>query len=630
MPDDQRMDGTDDVAHRLAAIVDSLDDAIVGTTLDGIITSWNRGAERLFGYTAAEAIGQSILLIIPKEREPEEADVLRRMRAGERVDHFETERRHRNGALVEVSVSVSPIRDTAGRIIGASKVARDIGERRRSEELRARLAAIVDSSDDAIVSKTLDGIVTSWNQGAERLFGYAAAEVIGQSILLIIPPERHGEEVEVLRRIRSGARVDHFETVRRRKDGTLVDISLSVSPIRSASGHIIGASKVARDIRDRKRAEALRAKVHADLEQTNRAKDEFLAMLGHELRNPLGVMSTAVALLSNAADDADTAFAREVFVRQIDHLSRIVDDLLDVSRVMTGKIRLDRVPIDVREVARRYVATAADTLARHVVTVTGDSVWVSGDAVRIEQILTNLVGNAVKYTPPACAVTIRVGRNATDALLQVEDDGPGIPEHLRDRIFELFVQGERSLDRAQGGLGIGLALVRRLTELHGGTVHVDAGPQGRGACFTVRLPAIPAPQATDREADGSGTPSGVRRRVLVVEDNDLARELTCRLLRRAGHEVHEAADGLAGLDLAIQLQPDVALIDLGLPKLNGYEVARRIRLQLAGHPIRLVALTGYGLAEDRELAAHAGFDVHLVKPVDPRRLASAIVELATS
>ncbi|HEY7516645.1 MAG TPA: PAS domain S-box protein, partial [Methylomirabilota bacterium] len=279
---------------RLAAIVESSDDIIVSETLDGIITSWNPAAARIFGWTAAEAIGRHITLIIPEERRAEADDVLARIRRGDRVDHFETVRVTKDGRLVDVSISISPVRDGAGRVVGASKIARDISERRRAEIAQARLAAIVASSDDVIVSKTLDGIITSWNPTAERVFGWTATEAIGQHITLIIPPERRPEEDDVLARIRRGERVDHFETVRVTKDGRRIDLSITVSPLRDGAGRVVGASKIARDISDRRRLEEERASLLASeraarqhAEALSRAKDELLATVSHELRTPL-------------------------------------------------------------------------------------------------------------------------------------------------------------------------------------------------------------------------------------------------------------------------------------------------------------------------------------------------------
>ena len=503
-----------------------------------------------------------------------------------------------------------------------SRIARDVRKSRRLEEIRGRLAAIVDSSDDAIVSKTLEGIITSWNRAAELLFGYTAAEAVGQSIMLIVPPDRHDEEREVLARIRRGDAVDHFDTIRRRKDGTHVQISLTVSPVRDEQGRIIGASKIARDVTERKRAEQQIAALYEDARQANRAKDEFLAMLGHELRNPLGAISNAIHLLEDVrAGGGRAAHACDVIGRQTSHLGRLVDDLLDVGRVMTGKILLDRQPIDLAEVTRRTVATftSAGKIVHHRVTLETTPLWVNADAVRIEQILGNLLTNALKYTPADGTIHVSVTAEDRQAVLRVEDTGIGIAANLLPHIFDLFVQGERGLDRAQGGLGIGLTLVQRLVGLHGGSVEASSGGAGCGSRFTIRLPAIPPPPARVDERRhvphaGEGSTS---RRILIVEDNQDSREMLHYVLTSAGHEVHEAADGPEGVDAALRLQPDVALVDVGLPHLDGYEVARRIRAQSGFASMILIALTGYGQAEDRERALEAGFDLHLVKPVNP-------------
>src|SRR5436309_4949578 len=284
----------DDLRSHFAAIVDSADDAIVTKTLDGIITSWNRAAERIFGWTAAEAIGRHITLIVPQDRRGEEDEVLARLGRGETIDHFETVRITKDGRLRDISLTVSPVRNSAGRIVGASKVARDITDRRRLDDERSRLAAIIDSSDDAIVSKTLDGVITSWNHGAERIFGWTAAEAVGRHITLIIPRERHTEEDEVLARIRRGEKIDHFETVRVTKDGQLLNISLTGSPVKDGTGRIVGASQIARDVTDRRRLEderdrllAREQRARAEAEPSNRMKDELPAIVPHELRTAL-------------------------------------------------------------------------------------------------------------------------------------------------------------------------------------------------------------------------------------------------------------------------------------------------------------------------------------------------------
>ena len=615
----------DDAAARLAAIVEASDDAIVSTTLDGIITSWNRGAERLFGHGASEAIGQSISLVVPPDRAGEIADVLARIRSGQPVERFETVRTRKDGALLSIALTVWPLRDARGRVTGASAIARDIGEQRRLDEAQSRLAAIINSSDDAIVSKTLDGVITSWNRSAERLFGYTAAEAVGQPIFLIIPPERRAEEEMVLGRIRAGQIVDHFDTVRRRKDGVLVEISLTVSPVRDARGRIIGASKIARDVTQRKRVERERAAMFAEAQQANRAKDEFLAMLGHELRNPLGAISSAIRLLEPMdAVSERAALARDVIARQTRHLARLVDDLLDVARVMTGKVLLERQPLDLADAVTRHVNSVRATgkMQDHHVTLETGPVWVDADSLRIEQIVGNLVSNALKYTPAGGRITIRVGPDDGHGLLSIEDTGVGMAPHLLARVFDLFVQGERRLDRTQGGLGIGLTLVRRLVELHGGTVDASSEGPDRGSRFTVRLPAI-APRIVET-ARRSGAWDVATRRILIIEDNADARAMLRHLLEAAGHEVHEAGDGRRGLEMALSLRPDVALIDLGLPGLDGFEIARQLRASDDRRNILLVAVTGYGSPEDRERSLLAGFDVHLIKPVDPDMLAGVL------
>ena len=612
----------------LGAIIESSEDAVVSATLDGRITSWNKAAERLFGYTAAYVTGRSVSLIVPDDRVAEETAALEHISQGETVDHFETVRLAQGGERIEVSLALSPIKAATGEVTGVSRIARDVRKRRRLDELRGRLAAIVDSSDDAIVSKTLEGIITSWNRGAEQLFGYTAAEAVGQSILLIVPPERHAEEHEVLARIRRGDSVHHFDTIRRRKDGSQVEISLTVSPVRDEEGRTVGASKIARDITDRRRAEQQIAALYEDARQANRAKDEFLAMLGHELRNPLGAISSAIHLLDDVRGGGGrAAHACDVIARQASHLGRLVDDLLDVGRVMTGKILLDREPIDLAEVTRRTMATftSAGKIVQHRVTVETTPLWVNADAVRVEQIVGNLLTNALKYTPVAGTIRVSVASEGRDAVLRVEDSGIGITAHLLPHIFDLFVQGERGLDRAQGGLGIGLTLVRRLVALHGGSVEASSAGPGHGSRFTVRFPAMPPPvRVAERRHAPSAAEGPTSRRVLIIEDNQDSREMLHYVLESAGHEVHEAADGPEGVDAALRLQPDFALIDVGLPHLDGYEVARRIRGESASGGMILIALTGYGQAEDRERALRAGFDMHLVKPINPPSLLAVL------
>ena len=359
-------------------------------------------------------------------------------------------------------------------------------------------------------------------------------------------------------------------------------------------------------------------------EDASRSKDEFLAMLGHELRNPLAAIVSAVTVIerSGGVTHPAAATATGIIQRQSRHLARLLDDLLDVGRVMTGKILLERSVLDLAEVVKRAVDSTNATRAheRKPLSVRVTPVWVNGDASRVEQIVNNLLTNACKYTPPDGDIDVSVSSEGGNAVLRIRDTGLGLEPELLPKVFDLFVQGSRTLDRSEGGLGIGLTLVRRLVELHGGSVAARSEGAGKGSEFEVRMPAVPPPAARPTERRVNEV---VRRRVLVVEDNPDAREMLKSLLSLAGHTVHEAEDGPGGVRAALEMQPEVALIDIGLPGCDGYEVAGAIRKAL-GHKVRLVALTGYGLPEDEQRAKRAGFDEHVVKPVDEATLARVL------
>jgi signal transduction histidine kinase/ActR/RegA family two-component response regulator len=363
----------------------------------------------------------------------------------------------------------------------------------------------------------------------------------------------------------------------------------------------------------------------ADAESASRGKDELLAMLGHELRNPLSAITTAVHVLETGDPPAELARrALEVIARQNAHLAHLVDDLLDVARVTSGKIALVRRPVELSQAVRHSLATlaAGGRTERHRVTLDLVPIWADVDETRFEQIVNNLLGNALRFTPAGGAIRVTLRLEEDDAVLSVQDTGVGIAPDMLPRVFDLFAQGERGPDRGAGGLGLGLTLVRRITELHGGRVDAASEGTGHGSTFTVRLPALAAPPAPARAAVTAPS-DGAPRRVLVVEDNTDAREMLSHLLRLSGHEVHHAADGPGGLEASLRLRPDIALVDVGLPGFDGYEVARRVR-ESVGPSIYLVALTGYGQPDDRRQAMEAGFDAHLVKPVNPDALLAAI------
>jgi signal transduction histidine kinase len=353
-------------------------------------------------------------------------------------------------------------------------------------------------------------------------------------------------------------------------------------------------------------------------ERKSHAKDEFLAMLGHELRNPLSAISSASSLIgmSNAAPDTVTR-AKQIIQRQTQHLTRIVDDLLDLSRAMSGKILLARQPLDLAHLVGACLDTFRATGRTKGYTVTCDLQpgWVDGDPTRLEQIATNLIDNAVKYTPAGGSIHIAIAQAGTDVEMKVTDSGVGIPPDLLPHVFEVFVQGTISLDRSQGGLGIGLSLVRRLVELHGGSVEAHSDGTSSGSTFTLRLPGA-ARQAASMAPCLPLAPASARPTVLLIEDNDDGREMMATMLEAWDYTVLQAADGLSGVELARTSVPQVALIDIGLPGIDGYEVARRLRQMDATAAIKMIALTGYGLAEDQKRVLEAGFDLHLVKPVD--------------
>ena len=481
------LDGPDSSA-RLAAIVASSEDAIISKDLNGYITTWNAAAERMLGYTADEAVGQPITMLIPQDRRAEEDYVMGQVRAGLGIDHYETIRQRKDGRLLQVSLAVSAIRNSAGAIVGASKIIRDITRNKELEREALRLAAIVTSSEDAIVSKTLDGIIQTWNRGAERIFGWTADEAIGKSITMIIPEDRLSEEADVIAQIRSGLSVEHFETIRRRKDGSPVHISLTVSPVRTADGQIIGASKIARDITEQQR-------LRDAAEEASRMKDEFLAVLSHELRTPLNTV-LGYARMLRRDDDRMTDYMRDkaldALERNADSLTRLVNDVLDTSRIVTGKLRLafESCPVDqlIHEGIETVSATAeAKGVALEVRADPGLAVMCDRD--RLLQVIWNLLSNAIKFTHPGGRVRIEAQRSSGTIEIVVSDTGVGIKGDDLPYIFQRFWQADTGVSREFGGLGVGLALARHLVELHGGSIAVDSGGSGKGATFTVTLPS---------------------------------------------------------------------------------------------------------------------------------------------
>jgi PAS domain S-box-containing protein len=486
---------------------------------------------------------------------------------------------------------------------------------------RALLAAIVDSSDDAIVSKTLEGRILSWNRGATRIFGWEPHEAIGKSITIIIPPELHAEERQILEKLRRGERIEHFDTVRVAKDGRRLAISLTVSPLHSDDGTVIGASKIARDVSERKLAEErLRASEEA-LRLADRRKDDFLALLAHELRNPLAPIRYALAANRKPGRTPEQCRqADDIIERQVAHMSRLLDDLLDISRITRGALELKKTRAELTSVVGAAIETARPILdAKHhtlALDLPTQPLQLDADVVRLAQVFSNLLINAAKYTDPGGRIQLRASLQGDGIIVSVSDNGIGIPAELLPRVFDMFFQSHAALGRAEGGLGVGLSLVRGLVRLHGGSVEARSDGPGRGSEFTVRLPLGAVRQkAAEAEDEGEPLSGDAGLKILVVDDNRDAADTCAMLLEASGHHVQTAYTGRQALELARAFRPHAMLLDIGLPDLDGYRLAQQIRATPWGRGAVLVAVTGWGQEEDRQRAVAAGFDHHLVKPL---------------
>jgi two-component system CheB/CheR fusion protein len=506
----------------------------------------------------------------------------------------------------------------------------------------ARLAAIVASSDDAIVSKTLDGLIQSWNAGATRIFGYQESEVIGKPITIIIPPELQEEERRILALVRHGERVDHFDTIRLTKDGRRIAISLTVSPVRDSSGTIVGASKVARDVSERKAAEEalreselrLRASEEALLD-ADRRKDEFLALLAHELRNPLAPIRYALAANKKQGRTADQQRrAEEVIERQVTHMSRLLDDLLDVSRITRGTLELKKSPTELTLVVGSAIETARPVLdAKHhtlALDLPQQAVRLDADAVRLAQVFSNLLINAAKYTDPGGRIVLRATQQGNELTVAISDNGIGISEDMKPRLFTLFSQAQSAMGRSEGGLGVGLSLVRGLVSLHGGTVEARSDGLGKGSEFIVRIPVGAALEHPESDVAADVPVPGAGLKILVVDDSRDAADTCAILLELSGHHVQTAYTGQRALELADSFRPHVLLLDIGLPDFDGYQLAKKIRATPWGRGTVLIAVTGWGQEADRRRAFEAGFDQHLTKPIAAETVESLLQSLSTT
>jgi PAS domain S-box-containing protein len=610
----------------------------------------SRTYAEMMGRQPADIVGKAIVEIMGQEGFEAIRPYVETVLAGTRVE-YELDVPVSKVGIRSVRVVLTPDTDERGRVQGWIASILDIGERKQVEEARALLAGIVDSSDDAIISKNLNGTITSWNAGAERIFGYTAAEAVGQSITLIIPPERRNEEVEIIQRLREGQKIEHFETQRVAKDGRLVPISITVSPVRNRQGVVIGASKIARDIGDRVRADEERARLlvseqaaRAQAEEASRAKDDFLATVSHELRTPLNAILGWAAMLDDAASlDARTSKGLQSIQRNTRTLAQLVDDLLDVSRMISGKMRLDVAPMDLGNVIDAAVeavlpAASAKDIGIHVVVDPAGRTMV-GDPTRLQQVVWNLLSNAVKFTPGGGRVEVSTRVHKHEIELAITDSGIGIDATFLPYVFDRFRQADASSTRAQSGLGLGLAIVRNLVELHGGTVRAESDGRDAGTRFIIQLPRTNAPlMAGDARKPVSAAAvtaatnmhrlEGVR--VLIVDDDRESCEMMLEALRGYGASLRCAMSAGEAIDALSEFTPDLVLSDIAMPGRDGYAVLREVRARetMFGRHVPVAAVTAYAHAEDRARAIAAGFDEYVAKPVHPAALAFAVARLA--
>lgn len=503
------------------------------------------------------------------------------------------------------------------------------------------LAAIVDSSDDAIISKNLDGIIMSWNRGAERIFGYLPEEIVGQPILRLLPADRKEEEAEILARLRRGERIEHFETIRLRKDGAQIDVSLTISPVKNDQGVIVGASKIARDITAQKIASGKLAEANEALTRADRLKADFISTLSHELRTPLTAIAGWIQILQGAVSAEELAQAVTVIDRNVRAQGQLIDDLLDMSRIESGKLFLDVQRLDLPAVVTAAIDAVHPAAQAKGVRLTSafSSVAgaVMGDRNRIQQIIWNLLVNAIKFTPKGGRVHVAIERVNSHVEISVTDTGTGIPPEFLSRIFDRFSQADASTTRRHGGLGLGLAIVKHLTGLHGGTVHVKSPGSGQGATFVIHLPLIAAHQDPRHEmaySQNTLRDAGMEAvdlkgiDVLAVDDEPDSAEVIRMILQRSGAAVRTVRSMEEAIAAFEQRRPDVLLSDIGMADHDGYELITRIRALPDGRTVPAVALTALARSEDRTRTLRAGFQMHVAKPVEATELIAVVRHLA--
>jgi PAS domain S-box-containing protein len=626
-----------DSQERFRLLVEGVSDyAIFMLDPGGHVASWNIGAERIKGWRADEIVGRHFSTFYPQQaRDAGWPDT--ELRVAGAVGRFEDEgwRVRKDGSMFWANVIITALRGPNGELKGFSKITRDLSERRRAEaalrESETRYRRLFETAYDGILLiDTEDGCILDANPAAASLLGRPREALISVCLPDIqLFPDPLACEALLKRMRRQGQRM-HQDVTAPRPDGSVAELELVCTSYAEAKPVL---QMNLRDIRERRQLERtmLHAEAMADL---NRRKDEFLAMLSHEMRNPLAPILNAVHLLQPRSDDTpEEVDARRIITRQVRRLAHMVDDLLEVSRITSGQFHLHLERLDLRVVVERareaIVALMSERRHDLRVTLPDAPLWVHVDAARIEQVLVNLLTNAAKYTDPGGAITLTVEPVEGEAVLRVEDTGVGISPDMLPRVFDLFTQSERALDRAEGGLGVGLTVVQRVVELHGGRVSVASPGLGKGSTFTVRLPIASGPPAS-RDNGEAAAKSARSLRILVVDDNhDVADSTTLLLRHLAGHTVRTEYGGAEVRDAVREFRPDVVLLDLGLPGLDGYQVAAALREDPETASVHLVAVSGYGQQGDLARSREAGFAAHLVKPVHPKQLEDVLATLVT-
>lgn len=683
----------------LSAIIESADDAVISKTLDGIITTWNAGAQRIFGYTAEEAIGRPVTMLIPDDHPDEEPRILARIRSGERIEHYETVRVRKDGTLINISLTVSPIRDENNRIIGASKIARDITDKKRAEAAvreQTEIIATVNRLGHTLAAeldlhKLVQAVTDAATEISDARFGaffYNVQNEKGESYMLyalsgvpheafahfpmprnteIFGPTFRGEGTVLLEDVRKDPRYGKNSPYYGMPEGHLPVASYLAVPVISRSGEVYGglffghpdagvfteraariiegiAATAAIAMDNAKLYEAAKAARNA-AEESSRLKEEFLATISHELRTPLNaILGWSNMLRSGKLQPEVTAKALDTIERNARAQAQLIEDLLDVSRIITGKLKMDVRPIDpasFTEAAVEAVQPAAEAKGVRLIKVidTG-AVSVPGDPVRLQQVVWNLLSNAVKFTPRGGKVHVHLSRVNSHVEIAVTDTGQGIPPEFLPHVFDRFRQAEQTVNRQHGGLGVGLAIVRHLVEMHGGSVAAASEGKDQGSIFTVRLPVSPVYQvdrAEGRIHPGAQhlllSPQPTDRldqiKVLVVDDEEDTRDLLRAGLMDCGADVRVVSSANDALKALRDWNPDVLISDIGMPLVDGYEFIRQVRSlpSDSGGTIPAVALTAYARFEDRLKALKAGYEMHVPKPVELSELVTVILSL---